>query len=722
MTFSQLPPIKANVLLVDDRPENLLALEAILDTLDVTLIRANSGREALTQVLRHDFAVILLDVQMPGIDGFETAALIKEREKSRHIPIIFVTAISKDASYVFKGYSAGAVDYIAKPFDPDILRSKVAVFVDLYCKGEQVKRQSELLHQSEQREKEREMLGMEREMERRHLEEMAETRVSLERFKETLDATLDSVFLLDAQTLRFSYVNQGALNHLGYSCDELLAMSALDIQSQYEEPQYREMLKPLMDGTLPSLTLETQHIHRDGHAIPVETFLQYIEPPVSAPPGETGGFVAIARDISERKQAEEALRESEARKTAIVETALDCIITTDCDGKIIEWNPAAEHTFGYTRAEVVGQLLAELIIPESYRERHNQGIAHYLATGEGPVLNSRIEVPALRADGAEILVELAVTAILTNSSPLFTAYLRDITARKRDEERLQAAKAEAERANLAKSEFISGVSHELRTPLNAIIGFSKLLLNPRVGPLNEDQGMYTSDIVQSAEHLLQLINDILDLSKIEAGKLTIERSAFSLGELLHESLTVVRETASRKELSLEVTLAPAVEKLEAIEADRRKVKQILYNLLSNAVKFTPEGGSITISATYDEVARKKSKGAASKNGAAKNGTSKIGKCDLDDPEAHVVIAVRDTGIGIAPENQARIFGAFEQVDSTYARQQQGTGLGLALTKRLVELHGGELRLESTPEKGSTFSFSLPLHLPEEVDSEFEAPV
>jgi len=549
--------MNASILMVDDRPENLVALGAILEPLGCNVVEARSGAEALKHLLGQDFALILMDVQMPGMDGFETTTIIKEREKTRHIPIIFVTAISKDQQYVFKGYTAGAVDYIAKPFDPDILRSKVGVFIDLWNKTQQIKEQSARLRQSEQREKEQQLAALQHDLERRHMAELAKSEAHLSRFKSTLDATLDGVLIFDSETLHYSYVNQGAMNLLGFSCEELLQMSAQRLQPELGEARFRDMLKPLREGHLPSLMFQTQHQCRDGSKVPVEVFMQYI-----APAGEDGRFVSIVRDISERKRAEEALM--------------------------------------------------------------------------------------LAKESAEQARELA------------------------------------ERANRAKSDFIAHISHELRTPLNAILGFSKLLLNPRVGQLNDDQHSYTQDVVQSAEHLLQLINDILDLSKIEAGKMNLEYGTFSLAELIEQSLTIVRETASAKRLNLTIEIAPEVAALPAVVGDGRKIKQVMYNLLSNAVKFTPEGGAVVVRAEYlSETAR---------------------------PEA--VVSVRDTGIGISAKNQKRIFQAFEQVDTSYTRHQQGTGLGLSLAQRIVELHSGRLWLESAEGEGSTFFFALPLRTAE----------
>jgi signal transduction histidine kinase len=229
-----------------------------------------------------------------------------------------------------------------------------------------------------------------------------------------------------------------------------------------------------------------------------------------------------------------------------------------------------------------------------------------------------------------------------------------------------------EAANRHKSEFLANMSHELRTPLNAIIGFSEVLEERMFGGLNDKQAEYVHDILTSGRHLLSLINDILDLSKVEAGRMELELSRFDLRAALDGSLTLMRERASRHGIELGVEVD---EGLDEIVADERKVRQIVLNLLSNAVKFTPDGGRVGV-------------GAARLDGALE-------------------IAVSDTGIGIASEDQAAVFEEFRQVGTDYARKREGTGLGLALVKRFVELHGGTLRMDSAVGKGSTFTFTLP---------------
>jgi signal transduction histidine kinase len=231
---------------------------------------------------------------------------------------------------------------------------------------------------------------------------------------------------------------------------------------------------------------------------------------------------------------------------------------------------------------------------------------------------------------------------------------------------------EVETANRHKSEFLANMSHELRTPLNAIIGFSEVLRQQMFGAINPKQGEYLEDIQTSGQHLLSLINDILDLSKVEAGKMELQLSRFSLHAALGSVLLMVRERAAGRGIALRTELDPAIDQLEA---DERKVKQVVLNLLTNAVKFTPSGGAVTLETKPDG--------------------------------AGVLISVRDTGVGIAPADQARVFEEFTQAGAGAASGQEGTGLGLALSRRLVELHGGRIWVESELGKGSTFSFTLP---------------
>ncbi|HEX9868237.1 MAG TPA: response regulator [Candidatus Tectomicrobia bacterium] len=241
-----------------------------------------------------------------------------------------------------------------------------------------------------------------------------------------------------------------------------------------------------------------------------------------------------------------------------------------------------------------------------------------------------------------------------------------------------------EAANRHKSEFLASMSHELRTPLNAIIGFSEVLLERLFGELTAKQEEYLGDILDSGRHLLSLINDILDLSKVEAGRMELELSRFSLPEVLEIGLTMVRERANHHGIALNLEVAPA---LDVIEADERKVKQVVFNLLSNAVKFTPDGGQVGITAGLDGDG--------------------------------VRITVWDTGIGIAPEDQERVFEEFQQVGARDGQGQEGTGLGLALVRRFVELHGGRLSVESAIGQGSRFTFTLPVRITSSAETGLE---
>ena len=540
-----------DVLLVDDRQENLLALEAILEPLGLHLIRAMSGEEALREVLRREFAVILLDVQMPGMNGFETAKVIKSRERSRHVPIIFLTAISKEEQYVFEGYSVGAVDYLSKPFHPDVLRSKVSVFVELHEKTRQVRHQDERLRQHERRE------------------------------------------------------------------------------------------------------IELQHRVR--------------------------------------------LSETEARMAEVVESAIDAIIMFDDSQHVTLFNAAAERVFGYTAKEVLGREIGRFFPPE-YRSDFIDRVcatAPVARPGRQPHVVPRLESAlGVRSSGEPFPIECTVSCLELAEGKLYTVIARDITERVRVEndlrnqattlasttaelkavnDELGRRQGDLEKAITARSRFYASMSHELRTPINAILGYNTLLLDHIYGPLNEKQTQGVRRAHKAAKHLLELVNDVLDLSKIEAGKIELQLQPVAFPTLIEDLFVTVRPLADerRSELSLVVEGEP-----RKVVSDPRRVRQILLNLLSNAIKF---GNGNPIRVVYRA---------------------------LDD--GGVQVDVVDRGVGIAPEDIPKIFDEFVQLQKTH--NEQGTGLGLPISSRLATLLNGRLEVESVPGEGSTFRLALPANV------------
>jgi PAS domain S-box-containing protein len=426
----------------------------------------------------------------------------------------------------------------------------------------------------------------------------------------------------------------------------------------------------------------TRRRRKDGTLVDVEV----LGVPVLVE-GRKVGIFALYLDITERKQAEQAVRASEALKGAILETALDAIVSIDQHSRIIEFNPAAEKMFGYKREEVLGQDMAKLIIPASLREQHYSGLAHYLQTGKGPLIGKRVEVTATRADGTEFPVDLALADIPLAGPPFFTAYIRDITERKQAMEALEQARTTAEAANQAKSAFLAMMSHEIRTPMNAILGMNGLLLDTE---LTTEQREYAETVRASSDALLTIINDILDFSKIEAGKLELEHQPFDLRECLESALDLVATRATEKGVDLAYLVDEQVP--TGVYGDVTRLRQVLVNLLSNAVKFT-EQGEVVIA-----VEARRTEKAEDRRTHEQDGHESAFY------ELH--FAVRDTGISISEEGKARLFRSFSQVDTSTTRRYGGTGLGLAISKRLAELMGGTMWVDSQPGAGSTFHFTL----------------
>ena len=390
---------------------------------------------------------------------------------------------------------------------------------------------------------------------------------------------------------------------------------------------------------------------------------------------QDGGTVGFRIDITELKQREEALRMSSDRMRATVESALDCIIMIDSEGLVIEFNPAAESTFGYARQDAMGRALSDLIIPERLRDAHVQGMRHFLKTGEGPILGKRIEVQAIKSDNTEFLTELAVETAENENGTVFIAYLRDITARHESDQALRDAKEHAEEANRAKANFLAMMSHEIRTPINGVLGVLGLLMDT---PLDEEQNNYVLTGRNSAEALLDIINDILDFSKIEAGKLDFEYTEFSLNDLVDGSRSLIEQRANEKGITLLYQINDDIP--DNLVGDPGRIQQTLLNLVSNAVKFTDEG-SVNI------------------NGSLISDTIDSTKIRFE---------VTDTGIGIPFDKHAELFSEFTMVDNSFTRNSEGTGLGLAISKKIIEMMNGEIGFDSQPGKGSTFWFEITL--------------
>jgi signal transduction histidine kinase/DNA-binding response OmpR family regulator len=588
---------KANVLLVDDKPENLLALEAILADLGQNLIGATSAREALRVLLLEDVALILLDVQMPGLSGFELAELIRERERTQHTPIIFVTADNSDEEYVFKGYALGAVDYLTKPIQPEILKSKVSFFSRLFLQQQVIRQKSKELEEANES---LDAMNVELEARVRQRTSDLESEVEVRRQSEARLATEHSITRSLAGA---ASVDKAAPDILR----AFIANMNAAIAAMWE-------LSP--DG----LTLQCTRVEVSA-----------------AEAASVAAFVAETRKAKFTRGIGLPGRVWEKREPIWVPNTLTG-----------EKYPRA--TFAATAGLHSAMGFPITVGSELY------GVIEFLT--REPLTPGSELINMLDATGSEI--------------GQFIQRKRVEEERIRLLKREKALREQAEAANRLKDEFLATVSHELRTPLNSILGWSKLVL----------QDMVDADAVHSALETIhrnatlqaQLIEDLLDASRLITGKLLLNLSPTQIAPVIEAAVNVVRPRAEGKNVSLDFSHD---DRISVVTADQSRLQQMVLNLLTNAVKFTPDGGRVSI--------RTERNGDVAK------------------------IIVTDTGVGISPDFLPYVFDRFRQQDSSSTRRHDGLGLGLAIVSHLAELHGGSVTADSRGVgEGSTFVISLPL--------------
>jgi signal transduction histidine kinase len=553
---------RASILVVDDRAERLLAMRAVLSELDAEIVTASSGRDALRQVLHRDFAAILLDVNMPGVDGFETAALIRQRPRSERTPILFITAYSED-THIARGYSIGAADYIVAPVDPDVLRTKVGVFVDLYRAAQQLRTHAEA-------------------MERRATQLQLLTRWSL------------------------------AINSAS-SGDEILQTASV------------AGLQILGTGACAAALLRSDGAIR-------------------------GGCVAVAG-------GEPAVRPATPDEDALLGELCERLSQTGQVLRIDTWARRGVSADGASPPDG-GSTLPDAA---ALRGAVESGLAarHLMATpliGHG---GRRMGIVCASIDDAQEVTE---------ESEAFLLQLGQITATAVE----NLLFSQAHEANALKEEFVATLSHELRTPLTAILGWVRLL--QKAPGDAEILGRGIEVIERNVRAQSKLIDDLLDISRIAAGKVRLSIQPIAVRDLLETSMEAARPMAEASGVVLALACPGDVER---IPADPERLQQVVWNLLTNAIKFTPRGGRIEVEAERDAPS--------------------------------LVLRVRDSGKGIARDFLPHVFERFRQADSGPTRGHGGLGIGLAVVRQLVELHGGSVSADSAgPGHGAVFTVRLPL--------------
>ncbi len=768
---------EVKILLVDDRMSNLIALEAFLEQPGYRLVSVTSGEEALRHLVEEDFAVILTDVMMPVMDGFELASHIKEIPRAVDTPIIFMTAMDSGLADIFRGYNVGAVDYLQKPLEPEVVKAKVAVFVQLFRQKRLIQQQTQILLENERREQAYKISELERQTAsqqaqiknalrenayKKRIELLQNIQLDVSRILAEADSMHEARPLIlktialgmgwtwaalwtrdeDGSQLRLTSIWHE--DDVGLQRFETLSR-ALHLQQGDDIPgrvwttgeacwmsdavDFYDNPRAALSHELGPHGVIAVPVHASGEVIAV---IEFINPKVElVDPQRLAALIDICSRVGlyiQRQKTEFNLRESEEKFRLLIAGVKDyAIYMLDPRGHVKTWNSGAQRIKGYDSNEIIGRHFSCFYTEEACAAG---APAHDLAMA---IERGQYEVEGIRVrkDGSTFWANCAFTTLRDSAGNLkgFSKVTRDITDRKEAEESLRrahdaldvkvkartleleeanlalrkeveerqrieqllrkkqeelvAAKELAEDANRAKSAFLANMSHEIRTPLGAVMGFSELMLMQDQSAV--DRLRCVEAIKRNGKLLSNIINDILDLSKVEAGKLDVEKVEVPLAEILTDINMLLDLEATEKGLRL--TLATEGKVPTRIKTDPLRLRQILFNIVGNAIKFT-DHGSIAIT---------------------------LKRLTTADGAQKLAFEIRDTGRGIAKDQAARLFAPFAQADSSTTRRFGGTGLGLVLSRKLALSLGGDVELiESELDQGSCFLVTID---PGEVDLE-----
>ncbi len=682
-----MPPETVKILIIDDEAMLRMSLRNFFEDENCIVLEAANGVEGIEICLRERPDLVLTDLRMPVMDGFGVIERLKQ--ELPELPIVVVSG-QGSLSDVITAIRLGAWDYITKP---------ILKLDELTIVVQRVLDRARLLRDNTLYRKNLEQLIEDNATYQEHLEELvhqrtAEVREAATKYRIVADNTHSWEFWL-APDRQFIYCSPSCQRISGRSADEFMADPAL--LHGIVHPDDLELFlqhragPPAHDD---NKTIEFRIIRPDGA-------IRWVHHNCRSVFDSQGTYLGIRgsnRDISKRKEAELAHLKSEQRLTAIFDFLPDATWAIDVNGTVIAWNKACEELTGVPASAMVGRGDYQYAIP-FWGEARPMLIDQVLHPADDLLATYLHEYSEFHVEGGSILAESAKALLpgarflwwkaarLYDANGTVTGAIESV----RDITELRLSKDAALASNRAKSAFLATMSHELRTPLNAIIGFTDLIHTKGCGELNQEQEEFLGYVLESSKHLLALINDILDLTKIEAGKMELHLGEVDIRAALENSLIIIKERAASNRIKLSSWVSPDVP--DSFAADAVKLKQILYNLLSNAVKFTPQGGIITVTAQP----------------ATTSELHTIPACSGIVEGSYLLIQLADTGIGIKPEDLLKIFKPFEQADSSSTRRHEGTGLGLYLSRMLVELHGGRIWAEPNQDQpGSTFSFVMPL--------------